>query len=110
MGRDGVASVRRAVCSATGIRIARAPTFLVIIDRSATATVNIGASADSRFTRASSGRSSASISPLRAKAALTTRAVAMITTTSFLKPSNADFAGTTPISTPASTEHRAIRS
>ena len=75
-----------------------------------TAAVSTGTWLRSVFRCGSSGRNIASMIPDRAKAALTTRALAMITVMSLEKPSKAFLAGTTPSSTPASSETSAIRS
>ena len=90
--------------------MASAPTFLLAIDSSAVAAASTGTWVCSVFSRESSGRSASSTTPLRSNAALTTSAAAMITTTSLLKPSKALAAGTTPISTPVSTEPSATTS
>ncbi len=108
--RETEVPVRRESCCATGISIASAPTFLVDIESSAVAAAITGTWLRSVFSRSSSGRSAASTTPLRWKAALTTSAEAMITTTSLLKPSKAWSAGTTPIRTPVSTEPSATTS
>src|SRR5579859_8288888 len=98
---EGEVLVRRAVCRAMGISMARAPTFLVAIDRIAVATTNTGTWLLAVFRRGVIGRRTASITPDRAKPALTTRAQAMIRTTSLEKPSKAFFAGVRPSSTEA---------
>ncbi len=108
--REGAVPVRRARRWATGIRMARAPTFLLAMDSSAVAAASTGTWLLSLVSRERIGRSATSTIPLRAKAALTTRAMAMITTTSSLKPSKARLAGMTPIRTPASRAPSATRS
>ena len=80
------------------------------MESTAVAVTSTGTWVRSVVRRPSTGRIAASTRPLRAKAALTTRAAAMITTTSLLKPSKAWGAGTTPISTPVSSEARETRS
>ncbi len=100
--REVAVPVLRDSCWAIGIRIAKAPTFLVAIDRTAVAAVRTGTWVRSLFNRESTGRITSSTMPLRAKAELTTRAAAMITTTSLLKPSKACWAGTTPTNTAVS--------
>lgn len=108
--REGEAPVRLAACSATGMMIARAPTFLVAMDSRATEPTRAGTWVASVRKRARTGRSRASTRPERAKAALTTRAMAMMITTSLRKPSKACLAGMTPSSTPASRAPMATRS
>ena len=108
--RETEVPVRRDSRCATGIRIASAPTFLVAIESSAVTAAITGTWLRSVFSRSSNGLSATSTTPLFWKAALTTSAEAMITTTSLLKPSKACSAGTTPISTPVSTEPSATTS
>ncbi len=76
----------------------------------AVAVVSTGTWVRSVVSRESRGFITSSTSPLRWKAALTTRAAAMITTTSLLKPSKALAAGTTPMNTPVSNAARDTRS
>ncbi len=96
--------------SAVGIRIAIAPTFLVIIDRIAVAPAITGTCTLNDFSRDTSGRIDASNTPDRAIAALTTRAEAITTTTSLVKPVKACLAGTTPTIIPISSATTEIRS
>ena len=102
--------VRFDSCSATGIRIARAPTFLVGMDSSAVAPAITGTRLAADFRRASRGRSVSSINPDRATAELVISAQAMITTTSLVKPVKAALAGTTPTAIPARSAPTATRS
>ena len=106
----GEVLVLRASRSAVGIRIARAPTFLVGIDNRAVAPARTGTCTAAVFNRDSKGFSNSSITPERDTAAETIRAQAMITTTSLVKPPKAAFAGTIPDSTPASSAHNATMS
>jgi len=107
---DGEVLVLRASCSATGMKIASAPTFLVTIDSISTRATSTGTWTSTVRRRGVIGRIMASTMPERAIAALTTRAAAMMMTTSSEKPSNARCAGTTPISTPTSSAAIATRS
>ena len=102
--------VRRPVCRAIGIRMASAPTFLVAMESSAVAATNTGTWVRAVFRRGMIGRRIASMTPERAKPALTTRAQAMITTTSLEKPSKAFLAGVRPSSTEASSATSEITS
>ncbi len=108
--RPGDTPVRRAIWSATGIIIASAPTFLVTIEMSMVMMTSTGTCACSVLSLGRSGRIAASTTPERAIAALTTSAAPMIITISFENPSNARLAGTTPISTPASSTPSDTRS
>ncbi len=108
--REGEVPVRRATCRATGIIIARAPTFLVTIERRVVTITSTGTWTDSRVRRGRIGCSARSTTPERCTAALTTRAPAMMITISLEKPVKALSAGTTPTSTEASSTASATRS
>lgn len=100
--RDGAVPVRRGARRATGIMMVRAPTFLVAIDSGATAATTAGTWSTRSSAAPAPGLTGGSTSPLRTQAALTTSSIAMIATTSLLKPSKALAAGTMPINTPNS--------
>ena len=108
--RDCLVPVRRLTCSATGIMMARAPTFLVTIDNRVTAAVSTGTWLRSVFRCGRIRFRASSTMPDLAKAADTTRAQAMITVTSLEKPSNAASAGITPMARPATRAATATRS
>src|SRR6185437_2441535 len=63
--RDGDVPVRLAVCSAMGMRIASAPTFLVAMESKAVAATNTGAWLCALFSRGVIGRRIASMTPER---------------------------------------------
>ena len=107
---EGEVLVRRASCSATGMKIASAPTFLVAIDSSITNPASTGTCTCTVRRRGVIGRIADSTMPDLAMAALTTRAAAMMMTTSSEKPSKALRAGTTPIATPTTRAAMATRS
>ena len=107
---EGAVLCRRASCSATGMKMASAPTFLVTMESRVTHTTSTGTCVCTVRSRGMTGRISDSTRPERPMAALTTRAAAMITTTSSEKPSNALAAGTMPSRMPASRAVMATRS
>ena len=108
---DGEVPVRRASCSAIGIRIASAPTFFDTIDSSSVAPTSTGTCTPHRGElRGRIGRMIRSTAPDRAIASDTTSAAATITTTSSEKPSKAWRTGTIPTTTPASSPPSATRS
>ena len=82
--------------------MASAPTFLVNMESTAVEPAMTGTWVAEVFSRESTGCSSCSMTPERATAALITRALAMITTTSLVKPLKTRLTGTTPTLTPAS--------
>ena len=107
---EGEVFVSRATRSATGIRIASAPTFLVGMDRRAVAAASTGAWLAAVLSFGRMGFSSRSARPVLATAREITREQAMITTTSEVKPVKAFLAGTMPTSTPASRAPTAMTS
>ena len=108
--KDRGVPVRRDSCAATGISMASAPTFLVIIDRTVTAETSTVTCACAPLRLRSSGRIAVSTAPERATAAETRRAAATMITTSSPKPEKASSAGMMPIRTPVSSARRATRS
>ena len=102
--------VRRLTCIATGIMMARAPTFFVTMDSSVVAVVRTGTWVCSVFRCGSIPFNAISTMPERAKAADTTRAQAMITVTSLAKPEKASLAGITPMASPTAHATAATRS
>ncbi len=104
---DGEVLVERLTLRATGIMMARAPTFFVSMDKSAVAPDRTGTWVCSDFSRGRMGRTSSSRTPDRAtRRALMIRAEAMITTTSLVKPVKALSVGTSPVIA----DNRALRS
>jgi hypothetical protein len=108
--RPGETPVLRAMRRAEGIISARAPTFLVTIDSTVVAVARTGTWVRSSFRCGSSGAIRVSTRPEREIAALSTRALAMITTMSLEKPSKADLIGISPNTTPTARAPSAIRS
>ena len=90
--------------------IASAPTFFVAMESNVTAPVRTGTWERSVFSSGITRRIASSMTPDRAKAAETISAQAMMTVTSFLKPSNAASAGMMPIASPATNATTATRS
>ncbi len=107
---EGGVPVRRASWSATGIRIASAPTFFVTMESTSTDPAMTVTCACTVLSLGSTGRITLSTAPERAMASLTTRAAAMMMTISFANPSNARAGGTTPIRMPMSSAASATRS
>ena len=106
----GEVPVLRAIRRATGMSIASAPTFLVGIDSRAVVPASTGTWVDAFFSRPSIGPSVRSMIPDLATAAEMIRAVAMITTTSLVKPEKASLACTSPVASPTSRAPSATRS
>ena len=102
--------LRRASCSASGMKMASAPTFLVTIESSIVHPTSAGTCTLVLRKCGVSGRIAASTTPDRAIAALTTRAAAMMITTSSENPSNAWLAGTIPMAIPTTSAAMATRS
>ena len=102
--------LRRHSCSATGMNTARAPTFLVTIDRPMQQADSTGTWIALVFNFEMIGRIANSTTPDRAMAELTTRAAPMMTTTSSEKPSNACLAGMMPTIKPIPSDVSATRS
>ena len=102
--------VRRATCNATGIRIARAPTFFVTMERIRTAAVKRETCVCVVFRYGRIGRRALSTTPDLEMASLTTSAAAMMMTISLAKPSKACFTGTSPSRIPTSSAASATRS
>ena len=87
-----------------------APTFLTNADMKVTAAVNAPTCSVVESSTRSSRRIALSITPESATARLITSTEAMMMITELEKPSNALFAGTTPVSTAADRASAATRS
>ena len=103
---EGGVPSRLAMWKATGRRIASAPTFLMKVDMSVTASPRTNTCVRTDLKYGLSGRNASSATPERATAALT----ATMTTTSSLKPENAFSADTIPTITAADNASMATRS
>ena len=90
--------------------MARAPTFLVTMDRSVTVPTSTGTCAWGPRRCRRSGRIAVSTAPERAIAAEIRSAVATMITTSSPNPEKASSAGMMPRSTPATSASTATRS
>ena len=96
---EGELSSERPSRIATGISAASAPTFLLIIANRPVNPAMTGTCVCGVRNLLTSGATIGSITPDRAIAAETTSAPAMTMTTSLVKPLNARFSSTTPVST-----------
>ena len=108
--RDAGFSVRRATCSAIGMKIASAPMFFMNADRAVTAETSTATCMLLVRIRGTSGFIRVSTRPDRPIAALTTRAEPTMMTMSSLKPRNASSGLTMPQTTEVSNASRATRS
>jgi hypothetical protein len=98
---EGEVPERFANCSATGISIASAPTFLMNVESTMTANTSTKTCERVVLRYGASGRITISVMPDLATAALTTSAEATMITTSSLKPEKASLGGTIPQKTEA---------
>ncbi len=107
---EGVVPLRRATCSAIGMKMASAPTFFVTIDRRRTPATRIGTWRTGLVMYGMSGRIRVSTAPERAMATERTRADPTIITMSSENPKKALSAGTSPTAMPTARAVRATRS
>ena len=108
--RDAGFSVRRATCSAIGMKIASAPMFLMKADSAVTAEASTATCMTLVCIRGTSGFIRVSTRPERPIAALTTSAEPTMMTMSSLKPRKASSGLTMPQAIEASSASRATRS
>ena len=92
------------------MKIPSVPTFLMKADRKLTAAVSTAICSEVESSTRSRRRIALSIMPETAIARLTTRTDAMMMMTGLAKPTNAFFAGTTPVRTAADRASAATRS
>jgi len=102
--------LRRATCTAIGMKIASAPTFLMNAESTVTAETSTATCMALVCIRGTSGFISVSITPDRPIAALTTRAEATMITMSSLKPRKASAGLTMPQAIDANSASKATRS